>query len=371
MTDTRSPGIPRRAFTLVEMLVVMLILVIIATIAAAVVPSMLRNGKAGQGASMIQGMLLAAKQRAIRDRVNSGVRFIVTQDNLNAPAGSNCFRLISTELCYVLQPDDLVITNDSMGVNGTPPGPYTVTSSTQDFSGGMGATGYQSEQFPVQAGDFLECSGAGLVTAIQGIGTNGVLGATVQNQLTTLSNPSNGQPVTDYRIMRMPRRVPGEDSVKLPADVTVLVADIPLNFPQPSGGSQPVSSFSNYTFYSLNIPARVVPFQGSSNPPATYYYEIVFGPSGAVLGQGTSSGDKICIWVRDSSRDKVTDGEPVFVVVNARTGAISTQPVDVTGSGYTYSSTNPPYGSGLTTQPKSSTQSGYYTFTTDVRASGM
>jgi prepilin-type N-terminal cleavage/methylation domain-containing protein len=365
-SDTRS------AFTLVELIVVITIILIIAAITAVVLPSVLRAGKAARGASMIQGMLLAAKQRAIRDRTPAGVRFIITQDTFHAPSGF--FRLICTEMAYVVQPDDIVVSGDSMSI-GQSGNLWTATSTTQDFAGGMGNLSQIAEQFPVQAGDFLEVSGGGLVTAIE---TTGPSGSAVQNTLSTLSNPSNGFPVTDYRIIRMPRRVPGEDSAKLPADVTVVVADVPTIFPAPPppppGNPTSVSSFTQYTYYSLNIPARVVPFEGSTSPPATYYYEILFGPQGSVVGQGTASGDMIQIFVRDNSRDKIIDGEPVFVVVNPRTGAIGIQPVDATGAGYTYSSPYP-YGlSGSTvimTQPTSPAQAGYYTFVRDLRASGM
>jgi prepilin-type N-terminal cleavage/methylation domain-containing protein len=356
-----ATNLTRRAFTLVELLVVMTIIVIIASITAAVLPNVLRNGKVTQAANTIQGMLLAAKQRAARDRVPAGVRFILTTDTLNVPTGF-ASRLICTELAYVVQPDDLIITGDSLSFASVPSGPFVgdfqATSSVQDYAGTMGSTATQTaEEAAVQAGDYIECAG-GLIGAIMGLGGTG----SAQNILYTFSNPSNGFPVTSYRIIRMPRRVPGEDSMKLPQDVTVLVADVP---------NLASTNFANYTFYSLNIPSRVVPFNGVTTPPATYYYEIVFSPSGSVVGAGTNSGGQICIFVRDSSRDKITDGEPALVVVNPRTGAVSVQPVNPTASGYTYSSTSPPYGSGLTTQPVTPAASGYYTFATDTRASGM
>jgi hypothetical protein len=199
-----------------------------------------------------------------------------------------------------------------------------------------------AEQQPVQPGDFFEIAYGGLVTAITDVQSTD--GGTTYKRLVLASNPSTGFPVTDYRVMRGPRRVAGEDTVKMPTDIAVVVADVPTG----------AGAFSSYRYYSLNIPARKVPFGGTGQP--TYYYEIVFSASGSVMGQGTFSGDKICVMVRDMTRGNNLDGtpsmagDPVFVVVNTRTGAIGVQPVDV-------SATSSPYH--------------YYTFTVDPRSSGM
>jgi type II secretory pathway pseudopilin PulG len=339
---------------LVELLVVMTIIIIIASITAAVLPSILRNGKAGQGANLIQGMLLAAKQRAIRDRMPAGVRFVIQQDTVTAPSGMR--RLVSTELDYVVQPDDFVVTGDSLTISGSTT-PFTAQSTTMDFGGGLGvgSANVVAEEQPVQIGDFLELAGGGLVTSIVGVQQTGGTGP--YNQLKINSNPSTGFPVTDYRVIRGPRRAPGEDSVKLPADVAVLIADLPTT----------ATGFGNYTYYSLNVPARKVPFGSATQ--ASYYYEIVFSPTGTVTGLGTSSGDKICLFVRDMTRGNLSTGipslggDPALVVVNIRTGAIAIQPVNSTASGYVY-----PY---ATTQTVTAASSGYFTFAQDPRLSGM
>jgi hypothetical protein len=281
---------------------------------------------------MVQGMLLAAKQRAVRDQTPAGVRFVVTQDTITAPAGST--RLISTELIYVIQPDDFVVTGDSMQITSGSSG-ATAISSTEDFAGGLsGVQPLPAEQFPVQAGDYLEVSGGGLVTSITAQpSTSGVNGSNYDT-LTLSNNPSgsSGIPITDYRIFRGPRRVEGEDSLRLPGTVAILIADVN-------------NSTNVHTCYSRNIPARSIPFGGGAQ--ATFLYEIVFSPAGTVVGKGTNSGDKIVLFVRDMTLDHVWDGDPGLVVVNPRTGAIAVQPVDPT---------NPP---------------NYYTFTTDPSSSGM
>jgi prepilin-type N-terminal cleavage/methylation domain-containing protein len=302
----------RRGFTLVELLVVIAIIAALAAITAAILPNIARTEKVTQAANMIQGMLLAAKQRAARDQVGSGVRFLLTKD----PKSST--RTICTEMLYVIKPDDLFVSGDLMSLSNA--APFTATSTTQDFSGGLylqDAT-QTSEQYPVQEGDYLELYGGGTVTAITSVQQTGGTGP--YNTLNTYSNPSTGQPVTDYRIIRGPRRVIGEDSVKLPSDVVIAISD--TTHVPPS--------------LSWNVPQRQVPF-GAASGTATVFYEILFSPTGSVMGQGTASTDKIILLVWNSSLDKYTDGEPALVVVNVLTGAISIQPVDTkSASMYTF-----------------------------------
>lgn len=328
MTRTRQASVlrSRPGFTLVELLVVLTIIVILASITAIVLPGILRDGKATRAASTIQGMLLTAKTRAVRDQVPAGVRFIISHDTLTAPAGFQ--RLVSTELVYVVQPDDLVVSGDSMTISGG----NVAVSSIMDFAGGLAsALPVAAEQLPVQPGDFIELSYGGLVTGISQVSSSGTHGSNYDT-LTLISNPSTGFPVTDYRIIRGPRRAVSEDSVKLPTGVAILMADVN---PSPSLTVQ----------YSLNVPQRSIPFGFGAQ--STLMYEIVFSPSGEVLGQGNPNKDKAVLFVRDMTRDNLTDGDPALVVVNVRTGAIGVQPVDAS---------NPP---------------NYYTFTTDARSSGM
>ncbi len=321
-TCRRTPSRSSRGFTLVEMLVVVTIIVVIAAITAAVLPEILHREKVTQAANMIQGMLLAAKQRAVRDRIPAGVRFLAYTDPIVST------RTVCSEMVYVIKPDDLYISGDSMTLTSSTP--YTATSSTQDFSGGLYAQNADpfstgtAELYPVQEGDFLELYGGGTVTAITDVGphTPGP-----KNTLQTYSNPSTGQPVTDYRIIRGPRRVIGEDSVKLPKDVVIVLTD----------SSQTPSNLS------WNVPQRQVPFGQSS---ATIFNEVVFAPAGSVITQGITSTDKIVFYVWESTRDSYTDGQPALVVINVLTGAISIAPVNV-GSTSRYSFAQDPNLSGM------------------------
>src|SRR5262245_11737695 len=80
MTNRSRLVFRRRGFTLVEMLVAIGILTVIATLSIAVIPKIQERTKASKGGDQIQGWLLIAKQRALRDRVPSGVRLIVDPD---------------------------------------------------------------------------------------------------------------------------------------------------------------------------------------------------------------------------------------------------------------------------------------------------
>lgn len=328
----------RRAFTLVELLVVMTLIVLIASITALVLPGILRSQKAGRGASMLQGMLLTAKQRALRDQRPAGVRLLIRNDDVNTTTNvstsTSKVRLVSTEMVYIVQPEDFVVTGDSMTLDTS----NHATSVTTDFAGGLSTLlPAVPDQFPVQGGDFLELNGGGQVAGITNVGadTLGMGGTALYpgfHQLTLYSNPSTGQPVGSYRIIRGPRHVVGEDSVKMPQDVGVMIKDF---------NTDPVNG-TVITNYSLNIPQRPVPF-GST----FYLYEILFSPSGGVTGQGVTTTDKIVLFVADLTRDNpTTDGEPALVTVNISTGAIAVQPVDVS-SGNAYTFTQDPRASGM------------------------
>jgi hypothetical protein len=65
-----------------------------------------------------------------------------------------------------------------------------------------------------------------------------------------------------------------------------------------------------------------------------------------VIGAGTPAADKAILFVRDASRDNLTDGEPVLVSVHIRTGAIAVNPVDISSGDY-YSFTRDPSNSGM------------------------
>jgi prepilin-type N-terminal cleavage/methylation domain-containing protein len=288
----RSPA--RRGFTLIELLVVMTIILVLAVIGVLFAPR-LGQKKAQQGADQVQQALLIAKSRALRDQRATGLRF------LPDPAKPGTAR----ELIYIQQPDDLTgdITQNQLLLAAN-------NSSTANFQnvdflgGGVNSATFNPGLSPVQPGDYL---------VVQGGAPYLILGVPSATQLQLQTTAPQGRPLTtaptsNWRIIRSPRPLLGEDSLLLPTDV---ILDLSL---------------------SLSVPVR----QSSA--------EILFAPSGAVVGAGTATNDKIVLFVRDGFRDNVTDGEPVLVLINVLSGKIGAVPVD---------------------------PANYYSFTTDPRAGGM
>jgi prepilin-type N-terminal cleavage/methylation domain-containing protein len=73
----------RRGLTLIELLVVITIAVALFAITAALAPHFSERQRATRGASQLQGWLLIAKQRALRDNAPRGIRLPALT---NAPA---------------------------------------------------------------------------------------------------------------------------------------------------------------------------------------------------------------------------------------------------------------------------------------------
>src|SRR5436305_13633665 len=91
----RSSNI-RRGMTLVELLVVMVIMLILATIVVAFAPGFQDAQKVGRGADSLQGWLLMARQWAKKDRVPTGLRFLVNNG-------------VATDLMYTQQPPNFTV----------------------------------------------------------------------------------------------------------------------------------------------------------------------------------------------------------------------------------------------------------------------
>ena len=120
---------------------------------------------------------------------------------------------------------------------------------------------------------------------------------------------------TQWRILRQPRRIAGQDSLILSGSVAI---DLPL---------------------SQNLPARTV--------GGTTYFEVVFAPNGGVIGKGTVSSDRIILWVRNSSKQNALDNDPVLISIQVRTGFLGSYKVDTTSGGDPYSFARDPRASGM------------------------
>lgn len=289
------PGRP--GFTLVELLVAMSILILVAGLTVALLPRLQEKQRVQTGASQLQGWLMTAKQWALRDQAPRGLRF---QADTNGQV---------RQIQYIEQPEDFY--GGQIQVSGTTASLYVQYDSNNnpvyyyynvDFAGNPPPPPTPvvppADQWPVQAGDYLLFGGSSQVFRILSLPTPISL---------TLSAPAQSNtsidPTSDYRIIRQARPRVGEAPLQLPDNIVI---DLATNGP-----------------YNNLIPG--------------YTFDIMFDPSGEVLGWGSSA--RIQLWLRDASEDlpnypgavkPMYNGQQILVTVNVRSGMITANPVDVT-----------------------------------------
>ena len=266
----------RRGLTLIELLVVVAIILAVAALAAAFAPRVTDSTNLTRSVDQLEQWLLTAKMRAKRDGLATGLRFIQAPGDI---AGTY------SQFQYIQQPDPLSGGwVSSTGVNGgvlaTASG-GTVTFTNVDFTlGGVP----NPAQWLVQTGDFLEVRGGGvyLIAAVTGPTTLKLSGSAYDNALTITPN----QATTNYRILRQPRLLEGEPVLQMPGNFAV---DNNAGFGNVQAGP------------SGNI-------------------EILFAPSGAVVGTNAGNG-KILMMVYDTTQT-YDSNKAGIVGVQSRTGFI-------------------------------------------------
>jgi prepilin-type N-terminal cleavage/methylation domain-containing protein len=309
----KTPRLARAAFTLIELLVVVALIVVIAAIGIFTIPLFQSQQKAGQNASQIVAWLGDAKVQALKQQRPTGIRFVVDTTDPGYPTSQ-----FIRELYYVQTPDDY--TGSMLTPNGRlyQPGPNSAPTMLQfspnvDFFGGLVA---DPANYPVQPGDYLEINGGGLLYQIIGVPNAQTLNLSRPAIVNALASDTFGGPyTTNWRIIRQPRRLPGEDSLTLTGSVAI-------DFLRCS-----------------NVP-------GQSSPGALYY-DILFAPNGGVVGKGTLSNNRIILWVRDSTKANPLDNDPVLISIQVRTGFIGTYQVDRTPGGDPYSFARDPRAGGM------------------------
>src|SRR5436190_23076965 len=95
----------RRAFTLVELLVVMAIIAVIAGIGVYAMQPFQNRAAVNKGAVLLQSWLTAAKQRAVRDQQPRGLR-LVPGDEMTDLQGNPIANLV-TKCIYIEQQEDI------------------------------------------------------------------------------------------------------------------------------------------------------------------------------------------------------------------------------------------------------------------------
>jgi prepilin-type N-terminal cleavage/methylation domain-containing protein len=371
----------RQGFTLMELLIAMTIMLFIAGITMAFLWSTnWQYQNATRGAEQLQGWLLIAKQRALRDGAPRGVRLLGDPSNPQ----------FVTQLQYIEQPNDYTqgfaeVKDPStlpppqtgtwatgspilpgLGLIGptagypfnpyiNPPPPATPSDTTgfvinfynADLTGGspsatLPVPNANYSDWLVQPGDFFETpvpndgpnvAALHLIIAVVPpslvppvLQANGVTSQVYVRQFGQ-QFPYPVPATAHYRIVRAPRPMAGEPNLQLPKDVAI-------DLGTPGAGSPPRSSIPEH-------PLNGYPF----NPPVNSYYDhydILFSPNGSLLAQGQRTG-KFILWVRDNHFDGM-QGDQTLICIYNQTGFIAAHPADPGPNNYmTYPPGTTPY----------------------------
>ena len=188
--------------------------------------------------------------------------------------------------------------------------------------------------WPVQVGDYIQIQSAASPSRITKIISN--------FEVETLSPNTSGLTgvfTADFRIMRSPRPVAGEDIILLPEDVVIAFPNLPPFAKPPPPPAPP------FPLVPIDFPSIIVPDDNGR-------YDILFTPSGAVTGNTARLG-KIILWVRDLNENPTTARQQALITVYSQSGAVASYDVN-------------------TSVPTSSPQAGiWYSFTYDSRPSGF
>jgi hypothetical protein len=301
------------------LIVVMGIILLLASLAVAFYPDISTSERATRGASSLQGWLLIAKQRAKRDGLPTGLRFLVfTSGGFN----------FCNQMVYIQQPPDFAV-GRCTATSAPTVIPMTATLNVNVQGSQYTQLGAEDE-FDVQNGDYFELYGGGYLRQIFSVSTSSTPSSTL-TMLNPQSWPTPGtgtspvvapstaaNPGPNYRIVRQPRELPGEPVLTLPYNVA-----IDLNTASNVGGvAGNTQTFSN------------PPIRTSLNPTSTYNYrEVVFSPAGAVIGSGNQNpyDGQIYLWVRDITVPNIApdpqQGNPTVIAVQTRSGLIGAYPV--------------------------------------------
>lgn len=308
----------RRGVTLIELLIVLAIIGAIATLVIAAAPRFGERHRSTRGAGMLQSWLNLAKQRAIRDQRPVGVR-------IPPIAG-----VYVSELHYIEAPDE--------GVGGTVTVPFPVTGTTPPKYDEIAFTTsvFFDPADPAALllpGDVVTFPDRPMALyqprRIIGVG-NAVANSGQYTYKILLEQPLPAARFTTltHVFRRRARPIVGEPVLQFPKDIAI---DVDREQPLPLGVMP--------SWYRMFPPMANT---GGSNP-----FDILFSPSGQVIGYEGNLGSRICLWVRDVTLNTTgpnvlndpnrTDptvlppGESTLIVVHTRTGHVTAHPIDPSG----------------------------------------
>jgi hypothetical protein len=359
---------------------------------------------AQRGLDQVSGTLLIARQQARRDGLPTGVWMVVNSTTVN-----NVTYNFVSQMYYIQQPDDFAVgvylgfdpgdlpTPAGIGLAELPRIPINYRTTTmQQYVAVLqapiginltnnGQIGNGGAAFPVQQGDFLEIYGGGVLRRIVGIrrrpgaqppglrqyqlaldpefqGTTpkaiplaaslpppNNLGAgrpaVVPSGL--IANNSGGVPLTNYRIIPQPRLISGEGAINLPEGVGIDFTQV-TNFGTNNAKGY-TGRLSSPPMKTVTFPAGVIP--GTTTPTTVTVAEILFSPSGSVIGEQTGATMNY-LWVRrvkDGADQVIVNqtnplaGRATLVTVQTRTGFIATTPVTPVPTNLPGAATYDPY----------------------------
>lgn len=300
----RNSQSSRRAFTLVEMLVVMSIIALLAGISVYAFAPFRNKSAVNNGGVLLQSWLTAAKQRALRDQRNIGIR-LLAGDEVTDDSGIRLTWLV-TKCVFIEQQDDIV---------GTLFSQPQLTKFTTDVSLPL----IVKEDYA-----YMEING-GLLHQIKAAGGNSI------ELFAPISSSIPQVPGATFRIYRSPKTL--TNLADAGSDGSVSATEDILRMPFGAG----IHLKANVDFPG---PTASLPNKPFALTPAMQPLDIVFTPGGSVLFPSPNY-DKIVLWVTATNRNSTgavnpLQGQPNCVVVNSRTGFIAGYTIDI-GSGNPYS----------------------------------
>jgi len=264
-------------FTLVELLVVMTIMVVFGALAAAFYPSLKADNAVSRVSTLVQSNFLAARQRAKRDRVPTGIR-------MQLDADGRC-----SQMLLVQKPEDL---------NFNPLGNITNSANgALTFSFSLQQSDYEDLVFPYDCVVNNSTGESLLISSVKG---------NVANYNSKFSVPNfNSLPFSDYRVIRMPRTIPGENKIDIPDEYEI--------------------SLSRYGFITTGKES----FARSNLPISTLgggTYDIIFDPTGTVSSPGLS-GDAV-LWLHKFTNPPTDFSSDALICIRKINGKVAAFPVD-------------------------------------------
>lgn len=283
----------RKAFTLVEMLVVLTLIAILAALLVFTLPGFIDRSRAANGASAVQKWLNYNRQRAQYEQSPRGMRFYVEQDDPTDPLSPFWVRRAQA----IEKPDDW-----------TPSGQQQLVADplNQTDPRHIKVTGVNFQNGAVAPNDYLEVNSTGQVHQIIAVGPSDPTQPNTWDKLTLaasgLPQPIT-EPITNARIMRQPR-VAGDEAMQLPERVIIDMG---------------VYKTHAAAFLSKNAPMPAVVTDSAGGK----HFDVLFGPSGQVLNL-SPFGAMVILWVRmDEPNTTEFDNNPTLIAVSMNSGSVS------------------------------------------------